>query len=92
MDDFIASVASQLGIDAATAKSATGKVLDFVKSKLGEEQFSQLASKIPGAADLASGAGEASGGGGGGMLGSLRRWPRRQSVAAAATVSNSRAC
>jgi len=73
MDDFLASITERLGIDSATAKGATAKVLAFVKSKLGDEQFSQLLSKIPGAADLVSDDGESSGGGGGGMFGGLAK-------------------
>ena len=72
MNDFIESVTSQLGLDESTAKGATGSVLGFLKSGLGD-QFSEIANKLPGAEDLISAApdpGE-SGGGGGGLLGSI---------------------
>ena len=74
MNDFIESVTNQLGLDESTAKGATGSVLGFLKSGLGD-QFSEIASKLPGADELISQAPEAtsSSGGGGGLLGSITK-------------------
>ena len=72
MNDFLASVTSQLGLDESTAKGATGSVLGFLKSGLGD-QFSEIADKIPGAEDLIRAAPDPSesSSGGGGLLGSI---------------------
>ncbi|MHC5011903.1 MAG: DUF2780 domain-containing protein [Planctomycetota bacterium] len=74
MQEFIKMAVDGLGVSESTATSATGGVLGFLKEEAGSELFGELASKIPGAADLAnqvSGAAEggSSGGGLGGMLG-----------------------
>ena len=75
MEEFIANVAKQLGIDQAIAKSATSQVLKFIQDQLGDES-SSLLSKLAGADALVSGATNSGGGdagGGGGMLGSLSK-------------------
>lgn len=74
MQEFIEQVSGQLGIDSSQAGSATGGILNMIKGKLDQGEFSQLLEKLPGAeglvADAESGQAEASGGGGlGGLLG-----------------------
>jgi len=74
MEEFIQSIAKQLGISEDVAKSITAKVMGLIKGKLGDSDFSSLASKIPGADNLAAGnAGITEGSGGGGLLGSLTK-------------------
>jgi len=75
MEEFIQSIAKQLGISEDVAKSITSKILGLVKGKLGDSDFSSLASKIPEADKLAAESAEASedSGGGGGLLGSLTK-------------------
>ncbi len=73
MEDFIKSVASQLGIDESTSRSATSGILGLIKEKLGESDFSEIIGKLPGAEALASqsaaSAPQQAGGGLGGLLG-----------------------
>lgn len=73
MEEFIQNIAKQLGISEAIAKQATSVILGFIKSKLADGDFGQLASQIPGLSDLASAepSGEASGGGG--LLGGVMK-------------------
>ena len=67
MQEFIESAVEKLGIEKSVAEKATGAVLGFIKSKMGDSDFGELAAKIPGATGLIEGAGggEESGGGGG---------------------------
>ena len=67
MDDFIAQAKSQLGLGESQAREATGGIMGMIKDQLGGGDFSELASKIPGA-DAIAGSG---GGGGGGLLGKV---------------------
>ncbi len=73
MEEFIQSIAKQLGISDAIAKQATSVVLGFIKSKLADGDFGELASKIPGLSDLASEAPSEADSGGGGLLGGVMK-------------------
>mmetsp|Transcript_4274 Transcript_4274/g.6112 ORF Transcript_4274/g.6112 Transcript_4274/m.6112 type:complete len:172 (+) Transcript_4274:1-516(+) len=76
--DKILEMATKAGMDQQQGETAAGGVLSFLKGKLGDDQFSKLAEKIPGVGDAAQkydddkadSSARASGGGGlGGMLG-----------------------
>lgn len=66
---FVKMAAENLNVSEDSAKGATGGVLDVIKGQLGEGDFSELLSKVPGAEGLLGGSG--GGGGGGGMMGGL---------------------
>lgn len=70
MEDFIRSVAGQLGIEETAARDATGSLLGLLKDKADGGAVSELFSKLPGAAQMAESAG-GGGGGGAGLLGSV---------------------
>lgn len=72
MQEFIESAAEKLGIDKSIAEKATGVVLGFLKSKLGDGDFGDLASKLPGATGLLESTDDADSGGGG-MLGGVMK-------------------
>lgn len=69
MDELIAQLSQQLGIDASVARNATNKAMSMVKEHAGEDLFSQITNAIPEAEDAA--AAEPTPGAGGGMLGKL---------------------
>ena len=74
MKEFIAATAEKLGVDEAVISKGMGVVLSFLKSKLGDSAFAQLAEKIPGAAALLGSRQEGGpSAGGGGMLGGLMK-------------------
>ena len=68
IQDFIGMASSQLGIGEKTAESATGGLLNALKSTTDGGDFKELLGKIPGAADLV---GKKPEGGGGGLMGGL---------------------
>jgi hypothetical protein len=67
--DLIGSVASQLGIDPATAQSAVGSVLGALKQAAPPETFAEVEDKVPETSQWLAAA--PAGGGGGGGLGDL---------------------
>ncbi len=71
LDDFINAAVNQLGIGESVAKDATGKVLGMIKNGLGD-QFSEVASKLPGAEQLMEQS-ASSDQPGGGLLGSVTK-------------------
>jgi hypothetical protein len=73
MQEFIESAAEKLGIDKSIAEKATGVVLGFIKSKLGDSDFGDLAAKLPGATGLLETAGGGGDSAGGGMLGGVMK-------------------
>ena len=63
---------SQLGIGQDTAQSATGTLMQLVKDKLGDGEYSQLAAQVPGLAQITGAAADSEAGTGGlGGLGGL---------------------
>lgn len=54
MDELINQLAAKLGIDPATARTAVNKVMGLIKENAGDGAFSQLAAKVPGAAEAAA--------------------------------------
>lgn len=71
-NDFIQESKNSLGLSEGTARSATGGILQMVRKQAGEEEFSRLQEKIPGADQLLQDApAEKSEGSKGGMLGGL---------------------
>ena len=71
MNEFIAMVAIQLGLKEETARQATGGLLGFIRRRLGETEFSALATRLPGSAELASHASPVASGGFNGLLGGM---------------------
>ena len=68
MNEFLSLVTDKVGLDADTAKSATGALMGALKEKLPSGDFSELTEKIPDLAGLVSGGEDSSGGG---LLGGL---------------------
>ena len=48
IEDFIQNAASQLGAEEGSVRSATGGFAKLLRDQVGEADFSQLASKVPG--------------------------------------------
>lgn len=73
IQSFIQQAATSLGIDESVSRKATGGLLEMVQKHAGNDLFSQIADKIPGAGALAAEAPSLLGGGSsvGGMLGGL---------------------
>ena len=81
--EIIKMLTSQLGVTEEQAKGGSGLLFKMAKEKLGSDEFSQVASAVPGLEDLISSAPESGGlsgalgglapslGGGAGKLGSL---------------------
>jgi len=81
--ELIQMLTSQLGISEEQAKGGSGLLFKLAKDKLGKDEFSQVASAVPGIDDLVSSAPKAGGlagtlgglassfGGGAGKLGNL---------------------
>mmetsp|Transcript_19650 Transcript_19650/g.27266 ORF Transcript_19650/g.27266 Transcript_19650/m.27266 type:complete len:167 (-) Transcript_19650:928-1428(-) len=73
--DKILEMATKAGMDQKQAETSSGGILSFLKGKLGDEQFSKIAEKVPGAGEAAqkyddeSSSASSGGGGMGGMLG-----------------------
>ncbi|MCA9119692.1 MAG: DUF2780 domain-containing protein [Planctomycetaceae bacterium] len=73
MQEFIQSIAKQLGVDEAVAEKAASIVLSFIKSKLASSDFGSLAAQIPGLSDLAEKGEKAGSGDAGGLLGGMMK-------------------
>lgn len=72
MDELIEKLTSQLGIDASTAKSATGKAMAMVKEQAGDDLFSKISGMVPGLGEAAEeGAAAQEDSGGGGLMGAI---------------------
>jgi hypothetical protein len=68
MEDLISRVAGAAGIDAATARSAIGIILGFLRKESDAPETEQLIAALPGAEDAIA---EQAGAKSGGMLGGL---------------------
>ncbi len=72
MQELIGQLVSSLGIQEDQAKGGAGMIFQLAKDKLGDGDFSQLASSLPGVDELLQAApsltGGESAGGGGGLL------------------------
>ncbi len=66
MDELIGNITQALGIDEATAKSALGIIMNYVKTEGPEAEVGQLLGALPGIDGLIEDSGAGSGGG---MLG-----------------------
>ncbi len=71
MQEFIQAAASRLGISEEKAKSATQKLLTFLKDQGEGDEAKELIAKLPGAEDLLSSSSAGSGSNEGGMMGGL---------------------
>ena len=69
MDDFIARVVADEGIDRTTAEAAVGIILDFLVTEGPPDKVQPLLAMLPGAAALRQKAASGGGTGGGGMGG-----------------------
>jgi len=71
MQEFIESVAGNLGVGEDTAKAATGGLLGLLKENADADTFGEVLGKLPGAEETmqAAAATDSGGGGIGGMLG-----------------------
>ena len=71
IQDFIQAAGQKVGVNEDSARTATGGLLQMIQKQVGDGEFSQLTSKIPGAADVLKAApGESKGVGGlaGGLM------------------------
>jgi hypothetical protein len=75
MDELIARLVAQCGIDAATAEKSIAIILDFLRKEGPPDKVQTLLDGMPGAAALADSAGAAQGGtfGMGGIMGAANR-------------------
>ncbi len=71
MDELIQQLTTQLGIDPAVAKNATGKAMAMLKQHAGDDLFNKISGAIPGASEAAAGGHDEAPDIGGGMLGKL---------------------
>ncbi|MEM1109770.1 MAG: DUF2780 domain-containing protein [Planctomycetota bacterium] len=72
MQELIAKLTSELGIDAKQAEGGLGVVMKFIKEQLGGDEFEKVKAAVPEAEALADAAPEGSegdGSGGGGLMG-----------------------
>ncbi len=75
MDELVARITAALGVEANTARTAVGHVLEFLRKEFPDGPVAELLAKIPGAQDAANAAaataGQPSGGLGGlgGLMG-----------------------
>lgn len=63
MQEFIQMVTQRLGVSPESARKATAGVLQIMHRKMGDAEFNQVLSKIPGAQGAGPGAAEAGKGG-----------------------------
>ncbi len=70
MDELISQIASNVGIDEATAKKAVSIILSFLSSEGPSDKIQELISAVPGMENYIS-ADSGSGGGLGGMMGGV---------------------
>lgn len=76
MQELIGQLVSNLGIQEDQAKGGAGMIFQLAKDKLGDGEFSQIASSLPGVDELMQAApslGETAGGGDGGGGGLLSK-------------------
>ncbi len=73
IDQLIAKIVDQIGLDQGVAEKALGSLLSLLQQEGDDAAVGQLFNAVPGAADLASKFGASSGGGGllGGVAGAL---------------------
>ena len=71
MDDFLQLVSKQLGIGTDVSRSATGGIMKMIQEQLGDTDFSEISSKIPGIQALISDSENTTSAGSGGLFGSL---------------------
>jgi hypothetical protein len=71
MDDFLQLVSKQLGIGTDVSRNATSGIMRMVQERLGDTDFAQISSKIPGIQALLNDSDTATSAGSGGLLGSL---------------------
>ncbi len=69
--ELIQQLVSQLGVDESQAKGGAGMLFQLAKDKLGDGEFSQIASAVPGLEDMLQAAPSLAGGNGGGGGGGL---------------------
>ncbi len=73
MDELIARLVADVGIDRATAETAVGIVLDFLAKEGPADKVQLLLTKLPGAEALMQKAAAQDGGGMGGVMGAGMR-------------------
>ena len=71
MQELIGQLVSTLGVQEGQAKGGAGLLFQLAKDKLGDGEFSQLSSSLPGVDELLQAAPSLAGGGGGGGGGGL---------------------
>ncbi len=71
MDELIARLVADVGIDRATAETAVGIILDFLVKEGPADKVQPLLAKLPGAEALIQKAASAGGGGLGGAMGGV---------------------
>ncbi len=71
MDELVARITAALGVEANTARTAVGHVLEFLRKEFPDGPVAELLAKIPGAEDAANAAASAAppAGGLGGLMG-----------------------
>ncbi len=69
MNELVSMLVSKLGVNQGQAQGGTGLILNLLKEKLGNEDFSQVSQSIPGIADLLKAAPKQGDAGSGGVLG-----------------------
>ena len=68
MDELLARIAAETGLDAETAKKAVGHILAFIKAEGEDPAIGKMIAETPGAEDAMASAGE---GGSGGLFGGM---------------------
>ena len=71
MDQLIAKIVAQVGLDEATARRAVGIILSMFAKEGPADKVNELIASMPGAAELLADAPEPSSGSGGGLSGML---------------------
>ena len=71
MDELIGRITDAVGIDAQTAQTAIGVILNFLNKEGPDDAMAQVLEAIPGAQDLLAGLAEGAGGDTGGLGGAL---------------------
>ena len=71
MDELIARLVADVGVDRATAETAVGIILDFLVKEGPADKVQPLLAKLPGAEALIQKAASAGGGGLGGAMGGV---------------------
>ncbi|MBB6428881.1 DUF2780 domain-containing protein [Algisphaera agarilytica] len=68
MQELIAKLTAELGIDEKQAEGGLGLIMKLFKDQLGGEDFEKIKEAVPGAEALADGAAEGGEGSGGGLM------------------------